>query len=279
MHDPTMTFRRRHACARAAIGLFGAFALGGCATTGDGPHWGSDTTAAPGWSRLRDAAVSAATDPRVWVPLAGAAALQIGNADREISDWARDHNPVFGSARKAEDWSDRLRVASAVAYAGTVLATPGSDESGAWFADKTRGVLGGIGAVALTSGTVIALKNTTGRERPDGSDDESMPSGHVATTAALNQLSRRNLQSVDLSSGTRLALNLGLDGLTLATAWARVEAGAHYPSDTLVSMAISHFIGMTVNDAFIAPRFGERVALGFTPLRGEGAVLTWSYAF
>jgi membrane-associated phospholipid phosphatase len=166
-----------------------------------------------------------------------------------------------------------------VAYAGTVVATPGSDDPGRWFADKTRGALGGVGAVALTSGAVLALKNTTGRERPDGSDDESLPSGHVATTAVLNQLSRRNLQQVDLAGGTRLALDLGLDGLTVATAWARIEAGAHYPSDTLVSMAISHFIGMTVNDAFIAPRFGERFALGFTPLRGEGAVLSWSYTF
>jgi membrane-associated phospholipid phosphatase len=256
-----------------------AAVLGGCATTADGPRWGSDSTVAPGWARLRESAVSAARNPRVWVPLAGAAALQVGNADREISDWAREHNPVFGSARSAADWGDRLRIVSAVAYAGTVLATPGSADSSEWLADKGRGVLGGIGAVALTSGAVLALKTTTGRERPNGEDDESFPSGNTATTAVLNQLSLRNLQSVDLPDGTRRALALGFDGLTLATAWSRVEAGAHYPSDTLTSMAISHFIGMTVNDAFVAPRFGARMALGFTPIRGEGAVLTWSYAF
>lgn len=280
MNDPILARIRRPALARAFAGGLAALLLAGCATTADGPHWGADTTASPGWSRLRDAAINAATSPRVWVPLAGAAVLQIGHADRDISDWARDHNPIFGSAKNASDWSDNLRIVSAVAYAGTVLATPGSDDSGEWFADKSRGVLGGIGAVALTSGTVYGLKKTTGRERPNGADDESFPSGHTATTAVLNQLSERNLQSVDVSSGARLAMNIGLDGLTLATAWSRVEAGAHYPSDTLVSMAISHFIGMTVNDAFIAPRFGERFALGLTPVRGgQGAALTWNYAF
>ncbi|MCU0758097.1 MAG: phosphatase PAP2 family protein [Steroidobacteraceae bacterium] len=278
MPDPTSASRGCRAGARAAMGLLAA-ALGGCATTSGGPHWGAGATAAPGWSRLRDAAVNAATDPRVWVPLAGAAALQVGDADREISDWAREHAPVFGSARSAEDWSDRLRIASAVAYAGTVLATAGSEDPGEWLADKTRGVLGGVGALALTSGAVLALKSTTGRERPNGEDDESFPSGNTATTAVLNQLSLRNLQSIEVGGGARRALALGLDGLTVATAWSRVEAGAHYPSDTLVSMAISHFIGMTVNDAFVAPRFGERLALGFTPMRGQGAVLTWSYTF
>ncbi len=279
MKDQTLARSRRPAVAGAVAGTLAALTLAGCATTAAGPHWGADATATPGWSRLRDAALNAARNPRVWVPLAGAAVLQIGHADRNLSDWARDHHPIFGSAQNASDWSNRLRVVAAVAYAGTVLATPGSDDSGEWFADKTRGVLGGVGAVALTTATVYGLKKTTGRERPNGADDESLPSGHTATAAVLNQLSERNLQSVDVGSGARLAMNLGLDGLTLATAWARVEAGAHYPSDTLVSMAISHFIGMTVNDAFVAPRFGERFALGVTPVRGQGAALTWNYAF
>lgn len=276
---PAILTTALHRTTRAAAVALGALGIAGCGTVAGGTHWGADTTLSPGWSRLREAVVDAATNPRVWVPLAGAAALQIGHADREISDWARDHHPIFGSAKSASDWSDRLRIASAAAYAGTVLATPGSDDTGEWFADKSRGVLGGIGAVALTSGTVLALKNTTGRERPNGADDESLPSGHTATTAVLNQLAARNLRSVDVSGGARRALGLGLDGLTLATAWSRVEAGAHYPSDTLLSVAIAHFIGMTVNDAFVAPRLDERLGLSVVPVRGQGAMLSWSYAF
>jgi hypothetical protein len=41
--------------------------------------------------------------------------------------------------------------------------------------------------------------------------------------------------------------------LTASAAWARIEAGAHYPSDTLFSIALGNFIGATVNDAFITP--------------------------
>lgn len=268
----------RRVC-RLAAAILCASGLTGCGTLAGGTHWGADTTLRPGWTRLREAAVHAATNPRVWVPLAGAAALQIGHADREISDWARDHHPIFGSAKSASDWSDGLRIVAAVAYAGTVLATPGSDDAAEWFADKSRGVLGGIGAVAMTSGTVLALKNTTGRERPNSADDESLPSGHAATTAVLNQLAARNLRSVDVSDGTRRALGLGLDGLTLATAWSRVEAGAHYPSDTLLSTAIAHFIGMTVNDAFVTPHFDQRLGLSVVPVQGQGAMLNWSYAF
>lgn len=278
MNQTTAAHRRRPALARAAFSALAALALGGCATT-RGAHWGADTTLSPGWNRLRNAAVDAATSPRVWIPLAGAAALQIGHADRHISNWAQDHQPVFGSAKKASDWSDRLRIVAAAAYAGTVLATPGSDDAGEWIADKSRGVMGGIGAVALSSGAVFALKKTTGRERPNGADDESLPSGHTATVAVLNQLSERNLQSVRVGDGARLAMDIGLDGLTLATSWARVEAGAHYPSDTLLSMAIAHFVGMTVNDAFVAPRFGERLGLSMVPVRGQGAMLSWNYTF
>jgi len=264
---------------RCAALVLAASLLASCATSPTGAHWGEDTTLQPGWHRLRNAAMDAATNPRVWIPLAGAAALQIGNADHRLSDWARDHHPVFGSAKSASDWTDRLRVVSAVAYAGTVLATPGSDDTGEWLADKTRGVLGGIGAAALTTGAVFALKSTTGRERPDHSDDESLPSGHTATVAVLNQLSERNLQSVRIAGGTRLAMDLGLDSLTVMTAWSRLEAGAHYPSDTLLSMAIAHFVGMTVNDAFVAPRFGEHLGLSVVPVQGNGAMLSWNYTF
>ena len=36
-----------------------------------------------------------------------------------------------------------------------------------------------------------------------------------------------------------------------SVAWARIEAGAHYPSDTLFGMALGNFIGAFINDAFI----------------------------
>jgi hypothetical protein len=81
-------------------------------------------TIAPGWERVRASAVSAATDPWVWAPLAGAAVTQVDNWDQRISSWARRKTPVFGSEANATTWSSNLRSASVAADAVTVLLTP-----------------------------------------------------------------------------------------------------------------------------------------------------------
>jgi membrane-associated phospholipid phosphatase len=44
-----------------------------------------------------------------------------------------------------------------------------------------------------------------------------------------------------MNGDTRDALDVGMHALSFATAWARVEGGWHYPSDTLASMAIGNF--------------------------------------
>jgi hypothetical protein len=41
--------------------------------------------------------------------------------------------------------------------------------------------------------------------------------------------------------------------LKIGTSWARIEAGWHYPADTLFSMALGNFIASFVNDAFMGP--------------------------
>ena len=101
-----------------------AFALGACATGTDGPFWGADATIAPGWDRLGRAALTAATDPFTWAPAIGAAALQIGEADHDIAEWANDETPIFGSRETASDASDWLRGASMAIYVGAGLGTP-----------------------------------------------------------------------------------------------------------------------------------------------------------
>ncbi|MFL6547345.1 MAG: hypothetical protein ACJ8OJ_01540, partial [Povalibacter sp.] len=108
----------------------------GCASLPDGRGWGQDATLTPGWTRVREAATDAAKDPWVWAPLVGAAAFQIDNFDRRTSDWAREHTPVFGSEHNAEQWSDDLRNASAIAEYVTILATPSGDEPGEWIVNK-----------------------------------------------------------------------------------------------------------------------------------------------
>jgi len=225
--------------------------LSGCASLPDGNGWGERATIAPGWKQVRESAVNAAKDPWTWGPLLGAAAFQIDDFDRRTSDWARDHTPVFGSEHSAEQWSDDLRSASSIAHYVTILATPSGPEPGEWILNKLKGTLVSVAAVSATGKITNLTKDAVDRERPNGHDSASFPSGHTSSSAVHTRLASRNLQSIEMSDGARTALDVGLHALTIGTSWARIEAGWHYPSDTLVSMALGNFIASFVNDAFM----------------------------
>lgn len=247
-----------------------ALSLSACGTLPNGKGWGENATLLPGWERVQTSAVNAAKDPWTWAPLLGAAAFQIDDFDRRTSDWAREHTPVFGSQSSAEQWSDDLRSASSFAHYATILATPSGDEPGEWMLNKFKGALVGAAAVSATGQITNRMKQGFGRERPDGSDTESFPSGHTSASAVHTTLASRNLQSVTMSDGMRTTLDVGLHALTFGTSWARIEAGYHYPADTLVSMALGNFIGSFVNDAFLGLSPQATVALQVVD---DGAVI------
>lgn len=235
---------------RSAI-ILCALLLSACGTLPDGKGWGEQATLMPGWERVRESAANAAKDPWTWGPLLGAAAFQIDDFDRRTSDWAREHTPVFGSQRSAEQWSDDLRSASSFAHYVTILATPSGGEPGDWLVNKAKGTLVGVAAVSATGQITNVMKEEFDRERPNGADGESFPSGHTSSSAVHTRLASRNLQSIEMSAATRTAFDVGLHALTIGTSWARIEAGWHYPTDTLVSMALGNFIASFVNDAFM----------------------------
>jgi hypothetical protein len=263
---------------RSAIVLITAsVAVSGCATLPNDRLWGEDATIRPGWERISASAVGAARDPWVWAPLIGAAAFQIDDWDRRTADWARDHTPVFGSQQSAEDWSDDLRKASVWAHYATVVATPGGDEPVEWAVSKAKGMLVHIAASSATSSLTGQLKRSADRERPNGLADESFPSGHTSSSAVHTRLASQNLESIDMSRRTRRVLNVGLTAMTIGTSWARIEAGWHYPSDTLFSMALGNFIASFVNDAFLGLDDSKR-AVGVAPTP-EGAVVQWACKF
>jgi hypothetical protein len=250
-----------------------ALILAGCGTLPSGRGWGEDATWRPGWERVRASAANAARDPWVWAPLAGAAVLQIDDLDERTSDWAREHTPVFGSQSSAEEWSDDLRTASAVAHYITIVATPSGDEFGEWLANKAKGTLVDVAAVSSTVAITRTLKKTVGRTRPNGADDESFPSGHTSSSAVHTRLASRNLQSIDMPVGVRRTLDIGLYALTIGTSWSRIEAGWHFPADTLFSMALGNFMASFVNDAFLGLDAGSS-SLTVTAMP-DGAIVQW----
>ncbi|HEY3786442.1 MAG TPA: phosphatase PAP2 family protein, partial [Steroidobacteraceae bacterium] len=253
-----------------AVAVLTALSLAGCATPPNRHPWGGSVTVAPGWTRVRTAAVQAATDPWVWAPLAGAGMLQVDNFDHRLSHWGRTRNPIFGSAANATLWSDRLRSASVGVDIATVLLTPSGDIDGAWLLDKAKGYLVNLAAATTAIESTALLQHGISRERPNGANDHSVPSDHSAASSVYTGLASLNLQEIPMSSGTRDALDMSLHALSFATAWARVEGGWHYPSDTLAGMAIGNFCAEFFTATFMGLDARER--FGFSPLPGGGAL-------
>ncbi len=225
--------------------------LCGCSTLPNGRGWGQDATIKPGWEAVRESAVRAAKSPYTWAPLAGALLLQIDDWDENISSWAARKTPVFGSQQSARDSSDVLRNLSVAALLVTGFAAPGGDTSSDWFAAKSKGFAVALAANLLNGGATGGLKTLTGRTRPDGSDRKSFPSGHSSFAALNASLAARNLQSIDMGVNIRRAMGIGLGVFAAGTAWARVEANVHYPSDVLFGAALGHFFAVFINDAFM----------------------------
>ncbi|HKS54813.1 MAG TPA: phosphatase PAP2 family protein [Steroidobacteraceae bacterium] len=202
--------------------------------------------------------------------------MQVDDLDRRTSDWAREHTPIFGSQQSAQDWSDNLRAASVGVSVVTLLATPSGDEPGEWLFNKAKGGAVEVAAIGATTAATVALKGTTDRERPNGADRESLPSGHASAAAVHGELAKRNLDLIDMAPAARSAADVGIDLLVAGTAWARVEAGWHYPSDTLVGMALGTFLGSFTTRAFLPQTQNSSITLAGTD---GGAVLEWQVRF
>jgi membrane-associated phospholipid phosphatase len=219
--------------------------LSGCASTKRdlraGDYW-------PSGARWKQSTVRALKDPGTWVPAAGAVVISIDDWDGRITDWAVDNTPLFGSAEDAGKASDYLLAGTNLSMVGTALAVPNGP--GAWEFKLERVVLEELG-VLLTAGLTDVLKDVTGRERPDGANDRSFPSGHTSQAFTASTLAGRNVDQLKLSKSGRLALKSTFTAMAAATAWARVEAGVHYPSDLFAGAALGNFIAIFIHDAFL----------------------------
>lgn len=244
-----------------------------CSTLANGSGWGQDASLAPGWERIGRAAKSAALATETWVPAAGALALQIGHADRNVQEWAAKHTPVFGSQRNADQMSDNLARASGALWLASGLATPSGDETEEWFPNKARGFGIQMGAGVLLRSTVGILKDTTGRTRPNGQGKSSFPSYHASSTALFTTMASKNVETLGWSGNAVAITRFGLGTLTAATAWARIEANQHYPSDVLAGIALGHFFGAFFTDAFLGIDDPDRVLVLFEPPRGGYAMI------
>jgi len=212
----------------------------------------------PSGGRWKQSVMRAMKDRGTWIPLAGAAVVSIDDWDQHLSDWAVESTPVFGSNAHALEASDNLKTATTFAMVGTALAVPNGP--GAWETKPERLALEVL-TIQLNNVLTSALKDLTKRERPDGSDDRSFPSGHASQAFTRTTLACRNVNEIrGLSRGWRITLKTSFKTLAAATAWARVEGGVHYPSDVLFGAALGNFVAIFVHDAFLPAESKMRVS-------------------
>lgn len=233
---------------------------------------------APLGKRLSNATSNAISHPLTWGS-AGAAllfALDGNRYDDKLSSWASRNTPVFGSQDAALEASDTMR---RTAYSGAILATllvPSEKESGEWFVEKGEELVFQWASSELTQKTTGILKRNSGRERPNDADsDDSFPSAHSSSTFNSAVMGSRSVERMAIPEWAQTTLTSGFYTLAGGTAWARIEAGVHYPSDVLAGAAIGNFFAILIYDSFIrdATANGQAAAppFRFEPMAGGGA--------
>lgn len=265
-----MTVRRR-AAAFLWIGASTIFFCAGCGTLPNGRGWGEDAIWPVDGGRVVRAARDALLDPYTLAPLAGAAVFTIDDFDERVSDWAIDHNPIFGSVDDADDASNWLRNGLEIEAYATPMLTPSGDTAEQWIPAKLRGYAVAIGSTEAVGGVMTVMKEQIERERPDKSAMDSFPSGHSMRAFSYATLSNRNLKYIEMPEPVRPVLRTVNVLTATGAAWARVEAGRHYPSDVLVGAALGHFLTAFIYDAFMNLPEDNNVEVAVYPLeRGAG---------
>ncbi len=249
------------------------------------------------WEKIKKSAVCSILDPVVLVPTAAALLLTPDNWDEEISDWAADHNPIFGSRTKARDASDFLakKVLPYEAIGTYFFAAVGDMvfNNKSFFHELGIGLVEG-GAFGAAGGITKVLKNEVGRRRPNGEDHKSFPSGHTSTAFSLATISNHNIDGLIKTkpkydnNGERIwqnidTLRVGLQavniGIASSAGWARVEAKKHHVVDILAGAAIGRFCTSFIQNTWLKQynQYEQRASVDVS-VQKDGAAIAFSWS-
>lgn len=170
------------------------------------------------------------------------AALAVSAADQEISDWFVEHEPLGPDAKDIGYWIGHRKT---VGIATVVLTGSGLALGDTHLRDT--GLLF-IESHLVVAGVTQLVKEITGRTRPDGSNDRSLPSGHASSAMT----SARVLQM-------RYGWWVGAPAYALAayTGLSRVQGNKHYLSDVVFGWTLAWYLSSAIVRA-AEPRPGER---------------------
>jgi hypothetical protein len=229
-----------------------------CATTGGKDQGHALLNWWPSAGQWGDAAGGAIKHPGTWSPAIGAILIAVGNWDGDISDWATKEKPIFGSYQTAQDASDILCTSAHMGMVTTAWLVPAEDRP--WLASTAWRIAWEHLGVMVASYATDPIKKWTARDRPNGGP-RSFPSWHATRAAAYAGMGYRNLNLIDMRPVYRHSAQLALATLAAGTAWARVEAGQHYPTDVLAGAALGNFIAILIHDAFLNRNLRSEISL------------------
>jgi hypothetical protein len=120
-----------------------------------------------------------------------------------------------------------------------------------------------VRAQVVTQSLTLSVKLIVGRERPDGSNRASFPSGHASGAFASATVLARHY-----------GWKLGVPAYAVAgyVATSRLNEGRHYLSDVVFGAAVGVLVGRTVTLELAQARFAVSPTL---PRGGVGIQLTW----
>lgn len=175
------------------------------------------------------------------------------------------------TARAFDDHAQRA-MRGACAVCGTTGATLGGADlavaaSAAFVAGRFapqgrfRSMTYDFGQALVVNGAYTGLiKVAAGRQRPDGSSNQSFPSGHTSTTFALASVADRHYGWKVGLPAYALAAGIGLS---------RVESNKHYLSDVVAGATLGLVVGRTVARLDGQPA-GKQRRFSVAPLSGPG---------
>ena len=148
--------------------------------------------------------------------------------------------------------SPSLKAADYLQYspAGIMLALKAAGLEGR--SDWPRMITADIMASAILASVVTISKHAVGRERPDGSSNNSYPSGHTGTAFLCAQLLHK-----EYGETVSPWISVGGYGIAATTGLFRIIANRHWCSDVLGGAALGIFsaeLAYTINDCL----FGDR---------------------
>ena len=159
--------------------------------------------------------------------LAGGAATGIASIwDEEVRESAQTY-----------DWGDTLETGAGPIWSSVFVAgmfTAGRISHGPRFRAMTYDMLD---AAVVNFGYTELVKVAVGRERPNGQDNKSFPSGHTSNAFALAAVAERHY---GWKLGVPAYLVAGLVGAS------RIEQDKHYLSDVVAGATLGYIVGRTV---------------------------------